>query len=808
MAQLYPPYLNSVLPAFAGSTIKIPFTMNPTVSNADVAGFAIQIKSAESNKIIATFMIKEGENDITSKDINNFLITENIVYEIPEEDENKKPLLSKIKEGFFYKLYLGYIKKNSNETILYSSASLIKRCFSPTIEIENLDKSENNEYPHTFTGVYNSDTKDAAEKLYSSQFIIRKKGDSAIIASSGEILHNINNDTLPHQARETYTFKLDLELDIFYTISWEVTTSNGLTKSTSSYLIIQTDGLRSPIEDSIDVEAELNRDEGYIGIRVNKKNTASFIGDKLSEKYSILLSRSKKSTNYTIWEPIKEGSIQDLNKIIYKDYTIEHGEEYIYSLQTVENSFYSARMISNSITGFFEDIFLYDGKKQLKIRYNPKISSVKTVFSENKIETLGSQYPYIFRNGNIKYKEFSLSGLISYVGDDNQQFFNIVSKEDYNNYLTDENIYNEKIFRDQVVEWLTNGEEKLFKSPTEGNMVVRLINVSLSPLEQLSRMISTFNSTVYEIANTEVETLKKYGILPKTSSGLKQKIYHNYGELRPGSKTLTKRYQHAIITDIKIVSKIDDTIKFSIAGVEKGQLRFKGDSITLNDAAFSEFTLESTKKNLVVSIELKYYKQTTKVVQANSYTQVLTGVATQDINQNLIDESVKDVENKNPQSENTQKKVMQVTDVSVSQRAEDKFPVDFSDKEQTAENILNVFKSAATIPNTLYSMWAENKILGYCLKITDEIKNDFQYYFYDGKEVNEINKNTLTFATKAEEGASRIVSVIDTVLTPLKDMTSNFIEDCKDLVSLKICPGIQTQITYAIKLYSLIDKDL
>lgn len=240
MAQLYPPYLNSVLPAFAGSTIKIPFTMNPAVSIADVAGFAVLIKSAESNQTIAVFEIKEGVNGITSKDINNFLITENIKYTIKDDS-----VLKKIKTGFFYKLQLGYIKKNSKETVLYSSVALIKKCATPKIEIENLDKSENNEYPHTFTGVYtidsdleSADSVDFAEKLYSSQFIIRKKGSNKIIATSGEIIHNINNDTLPNQARETYTFKLDLELDVYYTISWEVTTSNGLTKSTSSYLII------------------------------------------------------------------------------------------------------------------------------------------------------------------------------------------------------------------------------------------------------------------------------------------------------------------------------------------------------------------------------------------------------------------------------------------------------------------------------------------------------------------------------------------------------------------------------------------
>jgi hypothetical protein len=54
----------------------------------------------------------------------------------------------------------------------------------------------------------------------------------------------------------------------------------------------------------------------------------------------------------------------------------------------------------------FEDAFLYDGKKQLKIRFNPKITNFKSTLLESKTNTIGSKYPFIFRNGNVNYKEF------------------------------------------------------------------------------------------------------------------------------------------------------------------------------------------------------------------------------------------------------------------------------------------------------------------------------------------------------------------------------------------------------------------
>jgi hypothetical protein len=59
-------------------------------------------------------------------------------------------------------------------------------------------------------------------------------------------------------------------------------------------------------------------------------------------------------------------------------------------------------------------MFLFDGKRQLCVRFNPKVATYKRDLQENKVETIGSKYPYIMRNGNVNYKEFSIAGLISY----------------------------------------------------------------------------------------------------------------------------------------------------------------------------------------------------------------------------------------------------------------------------------------------------------------------------------------------------------------------------------------------------------
>jgi hypothetical protein len=79
-------------------------------------------------------------------------------------------------------------------------------------------------------------------------------------------------------------------------------------------------------------------------------------------------------------------------------------------------------MTVESTQAEFEDMFLYDGQRQLNIKFNPKVSSFKTTLLESKLDTLGGQFPFVFRNGRTAYKDFSISGLISYWMDNEETF--------------------------------------------------------------------------------------------------------------------------------------------------------------------------------------------------------------------------------------------------------------------------------------------------------------------------------------------------------------------------------------------------
>jgi hypothetical protein len=190
----------------------------------------------------------------------------------------------------------------------------------------------------------------------------------------------------------------------------------------------------------------------------------------------------------------------------------------------------------------FEDMFLSDGERQLKIRFNPKVTSFKNTLLESKMDTLGSKYPFFFRNGNVSYKEFPISGLISVRMDPDGAFakgIEITSKkrlntpskdivvEDLPNYLTGNNIRKEREFKMEVLNWLINGKPKLFRSPTEGSYIVRLMNTSLSPNDTLGRMLHTFSCTAYEIDDFNFTNLRKYGMMVDEYVEMRDLLFKN-----------------------------------------------------------------------------------------------------------------------------------------------------------------------------------------------------------------------------------------------------------------------------------------
>ena len=69
------------------------------------------------------------------------------------------------------------------------------------------------------------------------------------------------------------------------------------------------------------------------------------------------------------------------------------------------------------------------------------------------------------------------------------------------------------MFRDSLHELLLDGRPKLFKSETEGLILVYLSNVSLTPNNVLGRMLYDFSMTATEIGRVDVDNLSEAEII-------------------------------------------------------------------------------------------------------------------------------------------------------------------------------------------------------------------------------------------------------------------------------------------------------
>lgn len=580
MAMLPAPIIEGTLPAFYDDNLTIPFMMSRAVSETEIKGFQIKIKSIYQSSAI-----------IENLDASNYSISDGIA--------TFKVNTDNYKQGSFYKVQMAYVGKDSGLPGFYSTVGVIKYTTKPELSILGLDAGENNAHIYNYTGTYSQEGKDTSEKEYSYRFVIKDENDNTV-EDTGFLIHNSSTNVDHYQSSDEFYYPIDLIQNKRYTIQYFVRTNNGLEVSTQKYRLTSKKTAITTLKTSINVVN--NYENGYIEISLQGDLDDS--GNETLAIGSFKVLRASEKYDFQDWKEIFDFNLINQPPSIktWKDYTVEQGVTYKYAIQQYNNKgIYSDKILSKIVYADFEDSFLFDGEKQLKIRYNPKVSSFKHTLLESKMDTLGSKYPFIFRNGNVGYKEFPINGLLSYHMDDQSQFFDnkklydydfrnntgkLVGLKDYpdkntflnnchiyyikiidengvekyskldpsvnwqefydngtfkdlyiknkiytnvnlewainNNFSyasTDLNSLNYQIERDfklEVLDWLNNGQPKLFRSPAEGNYIVRLMNVSLTPNDTLGRMLHTFQATAYEIANNIYEKQVEYNFI-KTS---------------------------------------------------------------------------------------------------------------------------------------------------------------------------------------------------------------------------------------------------------------------------------------------------
>ncbi len=517
MAKLYPPGIAGTLPAFYDiARVGIPFTRNKAVANNDnnIYRFVALVKSVNGFKVYGTVTSTEvdWERDIVYFNFNNLLS-------------------GQLTRNNFYKVQLAY--QGQDEMIgYYSTVGVIRYTNAPTVNISNLVESVYNSAPERYIGVYGN--QDIQEKVYSYRFIIYDEN-NRIYEDSGIKIHNHDYDTEKNRSIDEFYPQKALTLNKSYSIVYEITTVNGLMVQSNRFWLKELE--TEPLNTNIKIDVSLDEENAYV--QVMAKMTDGFD----APNGSFIITRACSKDNYNNWREIKRFVLENNNlhnSLIFRDYTIEHGYSYKYGIQQYNKYNYkSNRDETQPLKVKFEHIYLFDGEKQLKIKFNPKVSNYKETFQEQKITTLGAKYPYFLRNGMSRFKELTINGLISYLSDEQELFMSqeelfaeelqtsdptklrdnfsydyTPNQENMNNTrLNDSNVMAERKFRDKVLEFLNDGKPKVFKSSTEGNMIVRCMNNALTPNDTLGRMLYSFNSALTEIEDYTWENLVKYDLI-------------------------------------------------------------------------------------------------------------------------------------------------------------------------------------------------------------------------------------------------------------------------------------------------------
>lgn len=554
---IYPPTLQSTQPAFLATTpdYEIKYTLQKVTSAETIKHIQIRVVEQRSNSSI----------------VNTSKYPDNIIYKNVDLTKEASPygikiLISDLRKpwspGVCYKIQLRFGSTNfpsdlsafaawkkeqiNNQTFSeWSTVMVIKAIAQPEVYIENAgtlrtDVIASKQTEASLTPLFVGDYIDNAseEPLEKYKFDLYDETGKTLIESSDWIQAVSGKNC-------SYRFKTMLTNNESYRVYFSIVTRNGY--ETRTYYDFQ--AIKVYLESLTDVSIRVDdadvfcRENGCMRIYLTAKSP-------LTGCY--VLTRTSEESNYQVYEDLKyfnyfEEEFSDT--LLYIDYIIESGIKYKYAFQ-YQNSqgLRSAPLQEDGMTVpsrsvDFEYSYIYRDGVQLRLKFNQKLSSFKHTTLASKQDTLGDQFPHLSKNGYAYYAEFPISGLISFQMDEDQTFFTL--KTDgyyYNNELvipadkfsvstatrgdesvpsylpidssiTDNNIFVERKFREKAEQFLNDFTYKLYKSPTEGNIVIGLINLSMTPNASLGRMIFEFSATAYEVLENTIDGLNEVGII-------------------------------------------------------------------------------------------------------------------------------------------------------------------------------------------------------------------------------------------------------------------------------------------------------
>lgn len=534
---LYPPIVDTYMPAFVRTmACKVYFSLSIYNKAEDIKNVQVIVSNQNTNRSVLNSELYPAEVKITNLQLDTSINGDN-KYFITINPEDLDGGIFELNQ--YYKVQIrftgngaapltdtkkisAWLVNNQKFFSEWSTVCLIKGIQQPLLYLRGFEQSS--ELDQTlfttevvdFIGNMYFEENSEIEKEYLKYFRIQiyKSIADILLYDSGIVYTNEYN---PNEIN--YNLKYALEDGISYKAKVTYTTNNEYSNSYEYIFSIIRNGI-DPLKATI--TAEPDEENGRVKINIVSTTSEAFLGN-------ITIRRTSSKSDFTIWEDVKTVTLNDgtsLNLTWY-DYTVESGVWYKYCAQK-RNSKGNRGSIINiryPIILNFDDMFLVNKDMQLNIKYDPSISSFRKTISESKIDTIGSKYPHFRRNGNIGYRQFPISGLITCFCDEEGIFLNkdVIygnNKIDYDNYNDENNIiiyqdyFYEREFRKRVMDFLYSNTAKLFRSTTEGNILVKLMDISFTPNQTLGRMLYSFSATAYELDECSIENFDKYDIQP------------------------------------------------------------------------------------------------------------------------------------------------------------------------------------------------------------------------------------------------------------------------------------------------------
>ena len=530
---LYPPIVNTYMPAFLVDDVcRVYFSLSQYNIIEDIENVQVTLRNQNTNDSMLNRSKYPSEVKIAAlKEDTSKTSNDRFYIELQASDVQGE----KWEINTYYRVQLRFTKtgtpaapsNNKLDTWLaanidsfseWSTVCLVRAISNPILSVEGWDSE---------TG---SITWSLANSVIIGKLVFEDEEESDSLKSYQIKLYNENKDLLTDSGllyannyndinSFTYTLKYNFSADSIYSFTIDYITMAGYSDQiTREFEVTQED----TEELDVSISAQADPENGRIGITLRRSGTAPAV------IATYIIRRSSSKENFTIWEDMYFHELNDESaiKLTWYDMTVESDIWYKYSVQKVneQNQRGMYKELKSPILVRFEDMFLTVGDRQLKVKFNPTVSSFKKTIQESRVDTLGSKYPYVRRNGYAEYTQFPIGGLVSFFMDEDEVF---TSREKlfgdslklYANYNDENRIGNanntiyERKFRDEVIDFLYEEDLKLFRSPTEGNMIVKVMEASLTPNQQLGRHLWAFTATAYEMADCTIENMRQYNIL-------------------------------------------------------------------------------------------------------------------------------------------------------------------------------------------------------------------------------------------------------------------------------------------------------